>query len=336
MLIRSKLPFSDPGVSFEDFVPTKEDGALRVELRGGDISALLYVTEESRFPAVEVGFDRVAYFQCLTAELTLKDPDPGVLSGLLAGEVNEAVEAFGLEVFGLLVGLQHSLTGWWRNTFRMPELEDVRYRQGEEQRLLSEWGTEWRTPEGDWRPLVFGKKWTIRTAVTIRVSTTGTMDRRRWEELAGRLAAGRRPGMIDVLITNAYQHLEQESPRLAVVEAVSALESALKQWLPDVVASGQRPRMPGKEAAIRQAATKVGLRESVSLLLPLALPELELGEEAVVELGKAVALRNAIVHGPMRSVKQEAADRAVYAVDAAVTALQAWREKQALLTDGST
>jgi len=325
MKIRLRLPFPQPGLSFSQFIPTKNDGALNAQLEEG--SALLFVTEDDRTQAaVSETSNADCFFNHLNIELSLPDPEEAVHEALLSGNPNEASKRYTRRVFDIAIGLHRQLISWWRNTFRHYELEHVTYHKGEEQRLLSEWGTEWLTPDNAWAPFEADKKWLITTAGVIRISTRSTMERAQWESLGTKLSSGRQPRMPDVLITNAYEHVFLGNYRIAVVEAVTALETAFKQQLEPILRHAQR-ETAFEKSLFKKLISKHGLRFLTEYVLPSAVTELGIGKAEVSALLPAVHLRNEIIHGPKRKVTKDEAKRTVEAIDALLEAMTIWHQQ---------
>ena len=66
------------------------------------------------------------------------------------------------------------------------------------------------------------------------------------------------------MIANARVYPEIDNERMAVVEAVAALEAALKQLLPKLLSRSVSPPLP--EKSIDRAIEKMGLRLTTEIL----------------------------------------------------------------------
>jgi len=130
-----------------------------------------------------------------------------------------------------------------------------------------------------------------------------------------------------MLIANSLHHLDQRNGRVAVIEAVTALESAIKQLLPEVILS-----LPGDPQIKREElvsfldrmmkdggfklATKVGL-EVIKASAGLEDEDIELATQAIV-------VRNEVLHGGRRKVKISRANQYVTAIRSVIEALERW------------
>jgi hypothetical protein len=150
------------------------------------------------------------------------------------------------------------------------------------------------------------------------------VDRNRWREVAPFIEKGGQTSIIDVLISNSLQHLAQANGRLAVIEAVTALDAALTNVLPRVI-----PRLPGapqiKESQLKSLIEKAGLRIVATVGLQMIQTHAALEVEDIQTVDKAIEARNEFVHGGRRrGVDVMEAQKYVNAIRRIVSNFEQW------------
>ena len=133
------------------------------------------------------------------------------------------------------------------------------------------------------------------------------MNRDTWKQLSSFITEKRgRVRMSDVLIANSLQHLSHKNGRLALVEAVTALESTVKRLMPKAAA-----RLPGSPKVTAKQIDKLmneaGLRLVTDIGLKLAAPHAGFQDSDINDAVKAIEERNRIIHNDQREVDGPAA-----------------------------
>jgi hypothetical protein len=135
-----------------------------------------------------------------------------------------------------------------------------------------------------------------------------------WTALQSFLLSDRRPLLFRELLANALSLLDSGHTRSAVIEAVSALEVALRRFArsPDPIA------LTSSYAAERGALTRdlerLGFGVSVRYLLPVILKSFDASVVSHADSCEALENRNNIVHNGQRDVPLDTARRLVWGV----------------------
>jgi hypothetical protein len=126
-----------------------------------------------------------------------------------------------------------------------------------------------------------------------------------WPQVRDFVTIGKRPTLTLQLLAGAESLAESGNNRAALTEAVSALEIAINEFarsprLSDIYPSSISERL-GVES-LAKVVQSLGLTGSVSLVLPLVLPDSELPGDILKSARDAINERNNIVHNGQREV----------------------------------
>jgi hypothetical protein len=255
-------------------------------------------------------------------EIEVKELDPEVMKSLEAGLKTEKTEEFGREVFDVVMEVHEGLVSYFRNIAKQycvkPIIIDSR---NYENFLDVHCGTVWLDSNGTWRRFLTDRN----RAVHITLTTWGncSVDHDMWDHASGFIERGGRAQMRDVLIANSLEYLSQKNGRLAVVEAVTALESAVKQLLPKVILS-----LPGApqigEKELDKVIEQAGLRLVAQVGLKLIMTPAGLATEDIRIIGEAIDARNNVIHGPQRELEVSRAQRYVSAIRRVIETFEHW------------
>ena len=153
---------------------------------------------------------------------------------------------------------------------------------------------EWLDSDGEWKP-VFPP--TIYLESRIRKPGMSKGD---WDEFGNLLKHNSRSDMMWTMIANARVYLEIDNGRMAVVEAVAALEAALKQLIPKLLSRSVSPPLP--EKLIDRVIEKTGLRLTAEILFKHLEEKYQLVPESCKQCLSAIDTRNTIIHQKQRHV----------------------------------
>jgi len=333
--LKLDLPF-EGDIMFSGFVPDSQADVLHLCLHEGKYRVtvclsdpgeqLRYGEDELRDP--ERLKRRMNIFcKSLTMEIVVAQADPDVRDALEADTPTEATARLGQELFDLVVEVHTGLIGYFRSMAQEYWLHPVAPDPRNYEHYLKHiWGVTWLDSSGAWRPFPVPRERTQH--LTSHILERG-VDRQRWAGIRAFIEErGGLAPMREVLIANSMEHLDQNNGRLAVVEAVIALESTIRQLLGRVILA-----LPGtpqiEEALLDKIIEKAGLRlvTQVGLKMVATLAGLDLGDiEKVIE---AVEKRHSVVHGPQRDLSISLARGYVVAIRRVINTLESWTESGA-------
>lgn len=325
MLLQLRLNLKFAGdLLFREFLPETEADALRLRLDGYPVT--LYLSDRgqqlsniSDVPTNPEELKRHQNLYCsgLTMEIEVEDPDPDVVAALEAREPTEETENFGREIFNLAVDVQRGLVDYFRNILKQYWVQPPNPDPRNYQNFLHQCGAVWLDSSGKWRRFNVVQEYTVHA--TVSISENGAT-RQTWARVSNFLEQDKPASMLDVLIANSLQHLHEEDGRLAVVEAVTALESAMKRPLARAIAG-----LPGapqiSEDLLNKLFEKAGLRTATEVGLTMTRAAAGLKEDDIQKVFDAIEARNNVIHGPQRTVEIESARKYVLAIKHVVEAL---------------
>ena len=145
-----------------------------------------------------------------------------------------------------------------------------------------------------------------------------------WHEAGEYLRSPRRPDLVNELLARAEQLLDDGYLRASVIESVVAFEIAIDRFVkaPAVHMLAARAQTNRIDlAGLPKLRDKLGLRGTVSYLLPLVLDDESLPEALLDSVRQAITLRGNLVHNGQRMVAEAEAGRSVRSVRQACTTL---------------
>lgn len=331
--LRLNLRF-DKDIVFGEFLPESEDDRLHISLREGKYKVTLHLSDRETQLSILNDLPKAAdklqkymtlYCSGLTMDIEVAEVDSDVLHAVEAGQPTEETAQFGREVFNIALEVHNKLISYFRSLAKQYWLEPlVPGPHNYQDFLMDKWRLRWLDSNGEWQPFPIPPERTIE--LTSRIRERG-VDRDRWREMAPFIERGSRAPIRHMLIANSLQHLDQRNGRVAVTEAVTALESAMKQLLPEIVLGLPGDPQFKKEELVTlldrimkdggfKLATKVGL----GVIKAWA----GLEDEDIRLAVKAIEVRNQVLHGGQREVKVPLANKCVTAIRRIIEALESW------------
>lgn len=322
--LRLSLEFAGD-LLFRGFLPETEADALRLRQDGYRVTLYLSDRGQQLSNLSDVPTDpeelkrhQSLYCSSLTMQIEVEEPDPDVIAALEGDEPTEKTENFGREIFDLAIDVQRRLVDYFRNILKQYWVQPPNPDPRNYQNYLHRWGAVWLDSSGKWRRFSVVQNFTVHA--TVSISENGAT-RQAWARLSSFLAQDKLASMLDVLIANSLQHLHEEDGRLAVVEAVTALESAMKRPLARAIAG-----LPGapqvSEDLLNKLFEKAGLRTATEVGLTMTRAAAGLKEDDIQKVFHAIEARNHIIHGPQRTVEIESARKYVLAIKHVIEALK--------------
>lgn len=191
------------------------------------------------------------------------------------------------------------------------------------------WQAGWLDAGGKWRRLLVGKDEDFGS--TSLAGENDYVDQGRWREVASFIEEGKQAPMTTVLIANSLLHLSQDNDRLAVVEAVTAVEAYINTYLHKLLlrlpkAGRKLTEQIRKEQGLPEASAieerhvkklleGKGLRGTVDEIFTILTAEVGLSADDVRDVREAINERNLVLHGSKREVGIAKAKRYVSAID---------------------
>lgn len=148
-----------------------------------------------------------------------------------------------------------------------------------------------------------------------------------WLGLKDFVVSGKRSSMRQLLILNSQKSMIAGEFRVALIEAVIALEITLEQTLGTILskASGTPGLTPTE---LDKLVEKLGLSYSLNFLLRVLANPLGLSKVDISTAIEAVERRNLIVHKAQRRVPADVIAKYLEAIDRIIKALESWSESQ--------
>ena len=314
-------------LSLNGFLPESEADRLKVNLENRKCTVTFYVSDPIEQLSM-VARDNIATAEGLknstvpvhafTVELDFEDVDSEVIAVLDSNDVSEKTAQFGREVFETLLEAWKGLIEYCRNVcgqfwLTVPSIDPQNYQSF----LLGRCEAEWLDSAGRWRRFKVANPIVISKTVMIREG----LDREQWTHAAEFITRGRPAPVRKVLLANSRQHLWEDQGRLAVIEAVTALESAIKHILPKAAI-----RILKLDAEIEKPLDslfeKAGLRAVTEVVLKAISGPAGLDSDVVSKVLGAIELRNKIIHQAQRKIEKSDAQRAVNAIGDVIERLE--------------
>lgn len=336
--LRIDLPF-DQGIMFSGFLPEAESDWLHLVLREGKYRVSMYLSDRSKQLSnitdvpedpMELENHMTLFASSLAVEIEARQVDRDVVNALEAAKPTEKTEAFAREIYEVVLEVHNGLVSYFRNIANEYWLKPLdpdppNFRQFVRHR----WGLSWLDSADEWQRFPFTR--TSTGLLTARMLEWG-VDRDRWREVGPFIERGARAAMRDVLISNSLEHLSERNGRLAVVEAVIALESAVKVLLPEIVL--RRLRLEEIEGMrlhqlLDSLVRKAGLWPVTEVGVELIWTEAGLTREDIDTVRDAVNVRHQVIHDPRREVDISDAHEYVSGVRRLIDALERWNTKAA-------
>jgi len=147
-----------------------------------------------------------------------------------------------------------------------------------------------------------------------------------WSEAQAFVSAERQPDLTRHLLTSAEAFADMGSNRVALTEAVSALEVALNRFAASpksgpLLSESVRSRI-GFESLGNLVSRSLGLTGSVSVLLPMLFEPSTLSSENLATCREAISERQNVIHGGQRHIDPNKLRRYLSGIRTLCTVLQ--------------
>ncbi|MGA2698629.1 MAG: hypothetical protein ABSE74_03205 [Methanoregula sp.] len=204
----------------------------------------------------------------------------------------------------LIKNIRNHFGQWWIS-------ENIPYDENSFNTIL------WLDSDGKWK--LIGPKIVF---VNFNVHITG-LSKYNWYELGERLKNNTKPDMIDIMIANAFAHIDNNNGRIAIVEAVASLEATIKRCLPSLLAQIADPQIP--ENLLDHAVEKMGLRLTTNIFFTHLSKKVGLDPNDCLNCLDAIDIRNKIIHNQKRTVTLEKARDDVSAIYRIITSIKNYK-----------
>jgi hypothetical protein len=137
-----------------------------------------------------------------------------------------------------------------------------------------------------------------------------------WNSMRAAVATGRRPALVGTLLTIAEELEDQRHFRAALIEAVSALEIAVTQFVSKSNSADwfyQNPERFGVDS-IEQHREHLGFSGTMSYLFPMIFTEEQVPTTTLKDCREAIAERNNVIHSGQRTVSPDKLSRYLKAI----------------------
>ena len=383
--LRLGLPF-EGGIVFSGFVPDTKDDGLQLCLGDGNYRVSVYLAAPDKQRQSARGFEPLAKLirtrpatkdlavidklqqptvmleealaesapqRCngLTMEIEVMEPNPDVVRALQAAETTDETQEFGEKLFGIVAKTYDGLISYFRNIAGQYWLEPVLVNRINCHWFLFRCDTEWRVSGGEWRPFISGP---LGQQLGSVISVAAGVDQSMWADEIPLfiIEQGGRAPLPDLLIGNSYQYLSRQDGNMAVIEAVAALESALKTIVSDVVKGLVENPQIGKQGdatpkdtdiekliaklvdnVVKDTGLAVGARVGLAMIRASASStdkDIELTDKHIEAIFQAIKARNRLMHGTRRNpIPVETAQNYLAAIRAAIATLKNWKAHMA-------
>ena len=326
--VKFDLTFTEPLVLY-GFLPEDERTGLHLSANESRYSIHVYMTDRSRqleyfkkIPKTPTELSKQPALMCkgLTIELVDVRPEPALLQSIGTNDWTEATRGHVAELVELAFEIHNGIVEYFRNlgqqSWLEPKTPDGVNAQKNLQFVLDELRAQWFHPELGWQRLNVNQRSVMMRS---RPHFMDGVDIAEWQEVENFVQAflndGKRASVVDVLIANSLQHLARQNGRLAVIEAVIALEAMLvvKGGLSKVLADvNLETQIESK--LIDKLVEKTGLRLGVEVLLKANAKRVGIDSNDIDDVLEAIEVRNGVVHQKRKHVDLEKAKNYVFAI----------------------
>jgi len=284
----------------------------------------------SKIPTTQEELAKQAVLMCkgLTIEISDARPEPTLLNSLEINDWTEETRGHMAELVELAYEVHNGIVEYFRNlgqqSWLEPKTPDGFDAQKNLQFVLEELHARWLDPEERWQPLNV-KQRSVMTS--FRSHFMDGVDIDEWQTVEtfveAFLNSGTRASLIDVLIANSLQHLDRHNGRLAVIEAVIALEGMLvvKGSLSKVIVGLNSPSQLDS-SLVDKLIEKTGLRLGVKVMLKANAERLGINAEDIDTVLESIEARNGIIHQKRKQVELEKAEEYVWAIRRVIAKLR--------------
>jgi hypothetical protein len=316
----------DNVIVLEGFLPEQTDDGLRLSLRNGRFSALVYMSDRRKQKGNitdpptdpnELKKHMTLMVRGLTVELEDATPPADVKADLETDEATERKTSYVLEVTDIVAQIHNGIVEFFRNYANQTWLEPIKSNPRIEktrQYAATEFALQFLASNGQWAPIIVGGPALV---LTSRNYFGEPVNREEWNQLTpfvqSFVETGNRANLLYTLLANSQKHLDEMDGRLALIEAVAALESVIQRSLVTAIfRQTNPPKIERKD--IDRLIEKAGLRAAATVVLKCMADEVGFAGNDIDQAIKAIGYRNEIIHHGKLSVKIEEAASCIAAV----------------------
>jgi hypothetical protein len=277
-----------------------------------------------------------------TVNLDFRDLGPDVLEPVLDYEnpdtqkllkrITDAAMMVGVRVYDYF---RNVLRSWWDDptSYQYGRQSSTEKEPSRSIFYLSGFGAEWLDSASNWRRLI---EVVPEYVGEMRITPINPIHIGEWHSVMDFIEAKKLSTMRDVLMANSWNLWRRREPRIAVIEAVIALEATIERLLakailnataniPNALAIGQRK--------LDKVIEELGLRLATEVGLTLMMKPLGLDPTDIANALAAVESRNNIIHQAQRRISDRKALEYIMSIDNIVKAIEAWANTPTLSSE---
>jgi len=322
LFLKANLPF-EREFMFAGFLPVLKDVGLNFRLREGKYKIIIYMSDRRRqlhnvseVPEDPEELKKYMNLYCgsLTMEIEVLNPDSDITNALEAHNQTEKTEAFGKEVFNIIAEVNNAIIYYLRNIAGQYWLEPFIFDPRNFQDYLDfKFNVRWCSSTGEWKRFNITRE---KSSYAIIHMPEDGINLEMWRKISSFIEEKKYKKIPDrkILISNSRQHLSQGNDRIAIIEAVIAWETTVKNLLPKILSKLRESPEIREVLKLLMRKNFFSLRIITYVGLRLIKNSLGLDIEDIIKINKAVLVRNSIVHGPTKVVEIPNARRYISAI----------------------
>ena len=308
---------------FCGFLPESKADYIETDSADGKYQLLLFLSDRNKqlsdldkgnLPTDPEQLRKQMTLHCNSLSLKIQffDIDPEICNALEEGKSTEKILALKKEIYDIVLVIHNRIIDYFRNVKKQYWLEPLDLDHRNYQSFLDQCDVVWLNSNSEWRSFPRDNKQEVYFNLYMPDEEQG-VNEKDWRQLSSFITQTKPAKMRDVLLANSYKHLAQNNGRLAVIEAVIAFESALKQLLPKVIVCiPGAPEITEKE--IDKVLEKAGLRAITEVVLKIIMVPVGLNNDDIETAIKAVEARNPIIHNAQRTIEITKARQYVHTI----------------------
>ena len=334
--IRLDLAFTGTIVLY-GFLPETESTGLHLTFDKPRYSINVFMSDRTRqleyfskIPTTQEELLKQPALMCkgLTIEILDTKPEPTLLKSLERNDWTENSRRHVAEFVELAYEVHNGMVEYFRNLGQQcwlePQTPDGFNAQKNLQFVLDDLRAQWLHPTDGWQKLSVNQRSLM---MQFRSHFMDGVDVNEWRKVEtfveSFLNDGKKASVVDVLIANSLHHLEQQNGRLAVIEAVIALEAMLvvKGGLSKVIADvNDSSQLDSK--LIDKLVERTGLRLGVQVMLRANAERIGIDATDIDTVLESIEVRNGLIHQKRNRIDLEEAKNYVFVIRKVVACLR--------------
>ena len=309
LYLKAKLPFENK-IMFKEFLPETKDKGIHFSLQEGNYQIIIYLSDRksqlkniSSIPCDPEELKRYENLFCgsLTMEIEMLNPDSNIIKALENNQPNEETERLGQEIMNIILETHRGIVNYFRDIAEQYWVDHLTVDPRNYQNLLDfTFEVKWFSSTDEWKRFSIVRKNISYASITL---FKNGVNQEMWDEISSFISNnhGKAP-MIKTLISDSYQLLAQNNGRLAIIEAVTALEHSIKIFLPMILPMLSDSRLTIDKRLLDKLMHKAGLSLLIKWALKLIQPSISISDDDIQICLDAIGVRRNIVHGAMREI----------------------------------